>query len=506
MKIKELLNFRLLAGIIVAASITSCGKSNSNVSTATGWKINDSKGGFQYNTKYEQRTPNGMVPVEGGTFTMGRVQDDILADWNNNPKEMYVQSFYMDETETTNIMYNEYLYWLRTVYPQNNELYQEIYKSAIPDTTVWRGPSGFNESLITSYLRHPAYANYPVVGVTWVQANDYAKWRTDRVNELALEKAGYLKKDAKILDAASDAHFSTDTYLSSPESVYGGNSDIAYKGKDNKAKEGDRNLYATQNSGLFTSQFRLPTEAEWEYAAIGLIGNREYNNYKGRKKYPWDKSSKRKKGKPIVQNTKYANYKQGRGDYGGIAGWSTDNGDITNAVKSYPPNDFGLYDMSGNVAEWVADVYDPAIDQNETDFNFYKGNVYYKNKIGADGKIEITTNETVRFDTLSTGKLRARNLPGQVAQEIFDPSLLDDNAQNGLGGRIKGEAPTPLRKATLYDEKSRVIKGGSWKDRAYWLDPATRRYFPEDQATDYIGFRLVMTKVGPKSDKRKTKN
>ncbi|MEC4116874.1 gliding motility lipoprotein GldJ [Myroides phaeus] len=506
MRIKRLFNFRVLSGILIAASITSCGNSNSNVSTATGWKINDSKGGFQYNTKYEQKTPNGMVAVEGGTFTMGQVQDDIMSDWNNSPKQMYVQSFYMDETETTNIMYNEYLYWLRTVFPQNNEIYKEIYNSALPDTTVWRSASGFNEALITTYLRHPAYANYPVVGVSWLQATDFAKWRTDRVNELALEKAGYLKKDAKIVEAYADAHFSTDTYLMTPSQVYGGNSDIVYRGKDNKAAEGDRNLYATQNYGLFTSQFRLPTEAEWEYAAIGLIGNREYNNYKGRKTYPWDKSGKRKKGKPVPQNTKYANFKQGRGDYGGIAGWSTDNGDITNAVKSYPPNDFGLYDMAGNVAEWVADVYDPAVDQNDTDFNFYKGNVYYKNKIGPDGKLEIVTDQSVQFDTLSTGKLRVRNLPGQIAQEVYDPAIIDEIVQTGLGGRSPEDKPKTKERTALYDSKSRVIKGGSWKDRAYWLDPATRRFYAEDQSTDYIGFRLIMTKVGPKSDKRKTKN
>ena len=77
-----------------------------NTSRATGWKINDKDGGFQYNTNFkEQETAPGLVFVEGGTFTMGKVQDDVMHDWNNTPNQQHVQSFYMDETEVTNKMY-----------------------------------------------------------------------------------------------------------------------------------------------------------------------------------------------------------------------------------------------------------------------------------------------------------------------------------------------------------------------------------------------------------------
>ena len=115
-----------------------------------------------------------------------------------------------------------------------------------------------------------------------------------------------------------------------------------------------------------------------------------------------------------------ANFKQGDGDYGGIAGWSDDGADITAEVMSYDPNDFGLYDMAGNVAEWVADVYRPIVDDEVSDFNYYRGNVYTKNKIGEDGKVAIVTADSIGYDTLANGKVIATTLPGEIAQVPVD--------------------------------------------------------------------------------------
>ena len=543
---------RLLLAVVIASGFASCSKKNSskNSSRATGWKINDSKGGFQYASNFKkQATAPGLVMVEGGTFTMGKVQDDVMHDWNNTPNQQHVMSFYMDETEVTNLMYMEYLDWLKRVYPPDQENYKNIYEGASPDTLVWRNRLGYNETMTNNYLRHPAYAEYPVVGVNWIQAVEFSKWRTDRVNEKTLEEQKYLVKDAKI-GATAGSVFSTETYLNAPTQTYGGNDSIVLK-KPRRGSKDSTNVYAQRTSGLINPEYRLPTEAEWEYAAAADVGQREYNSYKGQKKYPWSGTYTRS-GKRQVRGDQLANFKQGKGDYGGIAGWSDDGADITNKVKSYPPNDFGLYDMAGNVAEWVSDVYRPIVDDEASDFNYYRGNVYTKNKIGDDGKVEIVTADTQTFDTLPNGKIMARNYPGEIAQVPVDENetylrqnfsqsdnrnyrdgdkqstryfdfgtseevedakskeqhkMYDSPEHNvttdSLGNMVR-KFDRSNKRTTLINDDVRVYKGGSWRDRAYWLDPGQRRYFPQDMATDYIGFRCAMSRVGPKSDKRKS--
>ena len=560
MKVKKIMVFQLMLSIILIAGMTSCSKKSSskNSSRATGWNVDSKKG---LSNKKQEAGP-GLIFVEGGTFTMGKVQDDVMHDWNNAATQQHVQSFYMDETEVTNFMYLEYLDWLKMVFPPSEENYKNIYEGASPDTLVWRNRLGYNETMTNNYLRHPSYAEYPVVGVNWIQAVEFSKWRTDRVNEAVLEKNGYLKKGAKTNEVSAESSFSTETYLNAPTSTFGGNEEIVLKGgrgaKKVKAPKADKdgnvteekNVYAQRSSGLLLPEYRLPTEAEWEYAAAADVGQREYNAYKGQKKYPWSGGYTRS-GKRQNRGDQLANFKQGNGDYGGIAGWSDDGADITNEVKKYPANDFGLYDMAGNVAEWVADVYRPIVDNEANDFNYFRGNLYTKNKIGADGKIEIVTKDNIRYDTLSNGRIIARNLPGEIAQipvdeqetylrQNFDKSNninyrdgdkqsskyynfgssdSDDgkskqnttmynsprhNVTTDSLGKMVRRYDTSNKRSTLINDQVRVYKGGSWRDRAYWLDPAQRRYFPQDMATDYIGFRCAMSRVGPKSEKRKS--
>ncbi|WP_206285908.1 gliding motility lipoprotein GldJ [Yeosuana marina] len=564
MDMKRVLAFKTLIVLTLSLATISCKKSTSskNSSRATGWQINSKEGGFQYNTNFqEQETSPGLVFIEGGTFTKGRVQDDVMHDWNNTPNQQHVQSFYMDETEVTNMMYTEYLDWIKRVYPPTDENFRAIYNGALPDTLVWRNRLGFNEVMTENYLRHPGYAEYPVVGVSWIQAVEFSNWRSDRVNELYLEKAGYLKRDARITDVNAESTFSTDTYINAPTLTYGGNEEIINGDGRNKrnvqvdADGNETNIYATRETGIISPKYRLPTETEWEYAALGMSEIRSYNLYRGRKKYPWEGQYTRS-GKRKNRGDQLANFKQGKGDYGGIAGWSDDGADITNKVKSYAPNDFGLYDMAGNVSEWVADVYRPIIDDEFNDFNYYRGNVYTKNAINDDGSVKIVTAEDIVYDTLSNGKLIARNLPGEIMQvpvdenetylrtnfdksdEInfrdgdrrssrkFDTSFNDDESGNKQGSTTKDMYNSPRNmvsrdstgqlireydqnnnRTSLINDKVRVYKGGSWKDREYWLDPAQRRYFPQDMATDYIGFRCAMSRVGSKSkEKNKTKS
>ncbi|MCB0449961.1 MAG: gliding motility lipoprotein GldJ [Confluentibacter sp.] len=563
MDMKKVIAFKVLLVLALTVATTGCKKSSStkNSSRATGWQINSREGGFQYNSDFkEQETSPGLVFIEGGTFTKGRVQDDVMHDWNNTPNQQHVQSFYMDETEVTNAMYMEYLDWIKRVYPPSDENFRAIYEGALPDTLVWRNRLGYNEVMTENYLRHPGYGEYPVVGVSWIQAVEFANWRSDRVNEYNLEKAGYLKRDAKIVDVNAESTFNTDTYINAPSLTYGGNEEVINPERGNKrfvrkdADGNETNIYATRETGLITPKYRLPTETEWEYAALGLSEIRSYNLYRGRKKYPWDGQYTRN-GSRKYRGDQLANFKQGKGDYGGIAGWSDDGADITNKVKSYEPNDYGLYDMAGNVAEWVADVYRPIVDDEYNDFNYYRGNVYTKNAINKDGSVKIVTTDNIVYDTLSNGKIVARNLPGEILQVPVDENETylrtnfdrsnavnfrdgdrqssrrfenfdEDEETNGKTdetrkmynspkniisrdstGKILREYDRSNTRTSLINDEVRVYKGGSWKDREYWLDPAQRRYFPQDMATDYIGFRCAMSRVGSKSkQKNKTKN
>jgi gliding motility-associated lipoprotein GldK len=426
--------------------------------------------------KWFPEKPYGMTLVEGGAYIMGKADDDMAQLQNAQAKTVTVRSFYMDETEITNSEYRQFVYWVRdsialnmlarkadenkeegvtdgiaayafadadtsdltefqkymklNYYDLSEDLYagrrlnwdEEIEWSTedymdqayvevmdslylppevwyngemkldvnklkyrytwfdaekasldrkrnpnlrgrsdyiheeknleiYPDTTVWIKDFNYsyNEPMHNDYFSHPAYQDYPVVGVSWKQAVAFCVWRT------------------------------------------------SYK-----------NSYQKQNGKPLVNYFRLPTEAEWEYAARGGIPSGIY---------PW--------GSPYLLNDRgcfLANFKPLRGDY------SSDQAMYTVEAKSYLANDYNLYNMAGNVAEWTGSSYDP-------------------------GAYEYVSSLNPNFSSAK--------------------------------------------------ETRKVVRGGSWKDVAYFLRVSSRDYEYSDTARSYIGFRTVQDYLG--SEKVKIK-
>ena len=288
---------------------------------------------------YHQTTPFGMVLVPSGSFIMGQADEDIAATQINMNRRVTISSFYMDDAEISNHEYRQYVNALLadSVSTMGEE---EIMANYYPDTTVWKNDFTYHngDPMLEYYFAHPAFDTYPVVGVSWKAAQHFSNWRSSLYND--------------------------------------------YRSKE----------------GLFNSpRFRLPSEAEWEWAARGG---------KAGAKYPW--------GNPYVANAKgcyLANFKPQRGNF------DADGYPYTAPATAYSPNDYGLYNMAGNVAEWCRDAF-------------------------ADNSNAI----------------------------VWD---MNPDNQNP-------------------DEPRKVVRGGSWKDVAYYLETGTRYYEFEDQKRSYIGFRCVM--------------
>jgi len=411
--------------------------------------------------------PYGMTLVPGGAFIMGKSDDDLAGVQDAPTKTATVRAFYMDETEITNSEYRQFVEWVRDSvlrlklaemadlegktpgsgdigefaykdadpdalnayesYMQNtygneqrkinrdvelffdtgdypDELYAEvmdgmylpleesyngqrtwdvkqfkfqytymdIQKAArnrnlkrsevviqqevevYPDTTAWIRDFAYsyNEPMHNDYFWHDAYGNYPVVGVSWKQAQAFCQWRT-------LNHNGYQRS----------------------------------KGKQP------------------VNSYRLPSEAEWEYAARGGLQGSTY---------PW--------GGPYTKNDRgcfMANFKPLRGDY------AADQALYTVEADAYDPNDFNLYNMAGNVSEWVNGSYDPA-----------------------------------SYEYMSS-----------INPNVNDP-----------------------------DNSRKVVRGGSWKDVAYFLQVSSRDYEYADSARSYIGFRTVQDYMGTEVTKNAATN
>jgi formylglycine-generating enzyme len=257
--------------------------------------------GVQGREGWKQELPYGMITVPQGTFHMGQADQDVASSKINMNKQITISGFYMDDTEITNNEYRQFIDYMkenaggeisvggdssifvryRKVLP-SIQAEQDIMDFLYPDTSVWMNDFTYHmgDPMTTYYYDHPAFDDYPVVGVTWKASIMFCEWRTKYMNQ------------------------------------------------------------ARAGEGKFPMpNFRLPSEAEWEYAARG-----------GRDmaKYPW--------GGPYVRNAKgcaLANFKPGRGNY------FDDGFSYTNPVAAYFANDYGLYDMAGNTSEWCEDAFSP---------------------------------------------------------------------------------------------------------------------------------------------------
>ena len=182
-----------------------------------------------------------------------------------------------------------------------------------------------------------------------------------------------------------------------------------------------------------------------------------------------------------------ANVRRGNGAFAGIESKYNDHSFIPTDVRTYWPNDFGLYNMAGNVSEWVMDVYRPLSFEDVNEFNSFRGNVFNKPKLDEDGFVDYKDSlGRIQYVNVSREENEyRRNYKKSDNIGYLDEEVYGDGSQGYEYGV-----------STLIDNRARVYKGGNWHDPEYWMAPGTRRYLDEEQSNSRIGFRCAMHRLG----------
>lgn len=471
--------------LILSAGLMACqskGTLPSDYSEKTGFNYNDPQSGFfNVNSVYDGKIPPGTVYISVMTTVKGSNNDPVSAAPNNPKRRISNSGYFLDEFEVTNLNWREYVAWLSGVYAHD----PRKVLLAMPDETVWRKALAYNEPVVENYYSHVAYGYYPVVGVTWKQAEAYCEWRTDRVNELELVNQNIIPfRDLKTINARIQEE---------PDSFYAYVFSSKHTGEYIRAIYGDSTTVDLDGI-LYDAQFRLPTEAEWEYAAYGIQA--ENGNVFENQSYPWKGDQMRGFDSKKTLGDFRANFIRSRGD---LIGQYLNN-TYTVPVNFFPPNGYGLYNMAGNVNEWVLDVYRATTNELVEEYNSFRGNVYASDSAYAETILnKLPPMDQVMRDSMRNVLIKEKKF---AATGGDFRSYKDGDRLSVIGDSIlRADQASKIEKANMISDEARVYKGGSWRDRAFWLDPANRRYLNENKCSDDIGFRCAMSSVGGKKQK-----
>jgi formylglycine-generating enzyme required for sulfatase activity len=380
-----------------------------------------------------KKNTDQMVLVERKTFIMNNVEPAAITAADSSlislavGKQVSVSSFYISKTEVTNL---EYRNFCQDMIEKHGK---EAASKYLPDTLIWENefPYSYFNPMVGHYFRHPAYDNYPVVGVSWEQANAYCKWLSERVNE-------ELKAAGKTL----------------------------------------------------LPNFRLPTEAEWEAAAMGK--NVKLSDAQPFVRFGWGSSMLRDKNGLLLGNFRFLPDRNGFvldvQDF-------SDNTSITAPTESYPPNSYGIYNMSGNVSEWVMDVLYlgiPGIKDDEL-LNAFRENS------SADAKEKPDFSRIFYFYKEEGLQAAADFMLNEMKRLKLNAHLISDTDLSNYKKQILIPFVTDYvrfaQKNIPEDNSFRIVKGGSWFDGPYSLQIGSRHCLQQQKRSARVGFRLAMNKI-----------